>query len=91
MVPHANAAYGVAAGRLGHLRKRSLFLRWPFLFWYNQSTMHSSLYNESWFEKRAYRSLKKIDNGLWDYSDSKNFEKYVLFDKEQTFVGALLN
>lgn len=53
--------------------------------------MHSSLYNESWFEKRAYRSLKKIDNGLWDYSDSKNFEKYVLFDKEQTFVGALLN
>lgn len=29
-----------------------------------------SAYTEEWFKKRAVESLKKIDEGVWDYSDS---------------------
>ncbi len=27
-------------------------------------------YNQEWFEERAFKSLKKLDNGIWDFSDS---------------------
>lgn len=27
-------------------------------------------YNQEWFKERAFKSLKKLDNGIWDFSDS---------------------
>ncbi len=27
-------------------------------------------YNQEWFKNRAFSSLKKLDNGVWDFSDS---------------------
>jgi hypothetical protein len=27
-------------------------------------------YNQEWFKERAFKSLRKLDNGIWDYSDS---------------------
>jgi Histidine-specific methyltransferase, SAM-dependent len=27
-------------------------------------------YNQEWFKDRAFKSLKKLDNGIWDFSDS---------------------
>ncbi len=27
-------------------------------------------YNQEWFKERAFKSLKKLNNGIWDFSDS---------------------
>lgn len=27
-------------------------------------------YNQEWFKERAFKSLKKLDTGIWDFSDS---------------------
>jgi hypothetical protein len=27
-------------------------------------------YNQEWFKDRAFKSLKKISDGVWDFSDS---------------------
>jgi len=32
--------------------------------------LQGSEYNEAWYQNRALASLKKIDEGIWDYSDS---------------------
>jgi hypothetical protein len=42
-----------------------------------------SPYTKEWLEKRAFSSLEKIGEGVWDFSDS-------LYDTGKSFIGALL-
>ena len=35
--------------------------------WYS---LNMEKYNQEWFKERAFKSLKKLDNGIWDFSDS---------------------